>query len=155
MLDVSVRLEILNLLDRLKREDDLAVLYITHDLATARHFSKDILVMYRGRIVERGPADDVILRPKHPYTQLLAAAAPNPSRRRPGAGRTVEPVSVPDPVTGPVLTTAPVIGHGAKTDPGCRFRDRCQFRMDVCEQAPPVFEIGNQQAACWLYRAAP
>jgi peptide/nickel transport system ATP-binding protein len=82
MLDVSVRLEILNLLDRLKREDDLAVLYITHDLATARHFSRDILVMYRGRIVERGKVDDVILTPQHEYTQRLAAAAPNPRRRK-------------------------------------------------------------------------
>jgi len=56
------------------------VLYITHDLATARHFSDEILVMYRGRIVERGPADDVILRPQHPYTRLLALAAPDPER---------------------------------------------------------------------------
>ena len=77
MLDVSIRLD---LLARLQREDDLAVLYITHDLATARHFSDEILVMYRGRIVERGPSDDVILRPRHPYTRLLALAAPDPER---------------------------------------------------------------------------
>ena len=80
MLDVSIRLDVLNLLARLQREDNLAVLYITHDLATARHFSDEILVMYRGRIVERGPADDVILRPQHPYTRLLALAAPDPER---------------------------------------------------------------------------
>jgi ABC-type glutathione transport system ATPase component len=81
MLDVSIRLGVLNLLAQLQREDDLGVLYITHDLATARHFSDEILVMYRGRIVERGPADDVILRPRHEYTKLLAAAAPNPEER--------------------------------------------------------------------------
>ncbi|WP_086709290.1 ABC transporter ATP-binding protein [Streptomyces antimycoticus] len=81
MLDVSSRLGVLNLLARLQREDDLAVLYITHDLATARHFSDNILVMNRGRIVERGPADDVILTPQHPYTKTLAAAAPNPDLR--------------------------------------------------------------------------
>ncbi|RKN10504.1 ABC transporter ATP-binding protein [Streptomyces radicis] len=81
MLDVSIRLGVLNLLARLQREDDLAVLYITHDLATARHFSDDILVMYRGHVVERGPADDVILHPRHSYTKLLAAAAPNPDER--------------------------------------------------------------------------
>ncbi|MEV6850065.1 ATP-binding cassette domain-containing protein [Actinoplanes sp. NPDC051411] len=81
MLDVSIRLGVLNLLALLQREDDLGVLYITHDLATARHFSDEILVMYRGRIVERGPADDVILRPQHEYTKLLAAAAPNPEER--------------------------------------------------------------------------
>jgi peptide/nickel transport system ATP-binding protein len=82
MLDVSIRLEILNLLDRLKRERDLALLYVTHDLATARYFSSEIMVMYRGEIVESGPADDIILRPSHPYTQLLAAAAPHPGASR-------------------------------------------------------------------------
>jgi ABC-type oligopeptide transport system ATPase subunit len=81
MLDVSIRLGILTLLARLQQEENLALLYITHDLATARHFSDEILVMYRGRVVERGPADDVILRPRHPYTRLLAAAAPNPDAR--------------------------------------------------------------------------
>ncbi|MEV6343588.1 ATP-binding cassette domain-containing protein [Actinoplanes sp. NPDC051851] len=81
MLDVSIRLGVLNLLATLQREEDLGVLYITHDLATARHFSDEILVMYRGSIVERGPADDVILTPQHPYTKTLAEAAPNPERR--------------------------------------------------------------------------
>ena len=80
MLDVSIRLEVLNLMARLQREDNLAVLYITHDLATARHFSDEILVMYRGRVIERGPADDVILNPQHAYTQLLALAAPDPEK---------------------------------------------------------------------------
>src|SRR6202000_496468 len=82
MLDVSIRLEILNLLDRLKRERNLALLYVTHDLATARHFSSQIMVMYRGEIVEHGPSDEVILRPSPPYTQLLASAAPNPATSR-------------------------------------------------------------------------
>jgi ABC-type oligopeptide transport system ATPase subunit len=81
MLDVSIRLGVLNLLAALQREENLGVLYITHDLATARHFSDDILVMYQGRIVERGPADEVILHPQHPYTRTLAEAAPNPERR--------------------------------------------------------------------------
>jgi ABC-type oligopeptide transport system ATPase subunit len=81
MLDVSIRLGVLNLLASLQREENLGVLYITHDLATARHFSDEILVMYQGEIVERGPADDVILNPKHAYTKLLAEAAPNPEKR--------------------------------------------------------------------------
>ncbi|MEU3493681.1 ATP-binding cassette domain-containing protein [Kitasatospora cineracea] len=89
MLDVSSRLGVLNLLARLQQEDRLAVLYITHDLATARHFSDDILVMNRGRIVERGPADAVILDPQHPYTRTLAAAAPDPEQR--GRLRSAEP----------------------------------------------------------------
>jgi ABC-type oligopeptide transport system ATPase subunit len=92
MLDVSIRLEVLNLMARLQREDNLAVLYITHDLATARHFSDEILVMYRGRIVERGPADEVILNPQHPYTQLLAMAAPDPER----AGKIMSSDVAPD-----------------------------------------------------------
>ena len=80
MLDVSIRLGVLNLIGRLQREDNLAVLYITHDLATARHFSDEVLVLYKGRVVERGPADAVILDPHHDYTRLLAAAAPDPER---------------------------------------------------------------------------
>ena len=78
MLDVSIRLGVLNLLADLQREHGLGVLYITHDLATARHFSDEILVLNQGRVVERGPADDVILRPQNPYTQELRAASPDP-----------------------------------------------------------------------------
>lgn len=81
MLDVSIRLGVLNLLADLQRENGLGVLYITHDLATARHFSDEILVMYRGDIVERGPSDRVILQPEHDYTRKLLAAAPDPENR--------------------------------------------------------------------------
>lgn len=80
MLDVSIRLGVLNLLADLQREEGLGVLYITHDLATARHFSDEIMVLNQGRIVEHGPADDVILRPQDPYTQELRAASPDPER---------------------------------------------------------------------------
>jgi ABC-type oligopeptide transport system ATPase subunit len=78
MLDVSIRLGVLNLLADLQREENLGVLYITHDLATARHFSDEIMVLYKGDVVERGPADDVILHPQHEYTRTLLAAAPEP-----------------------------------------------------------------------------
>ncbi len=81
MLDVSIRLSVLNLLARLQREENLGVLYITHDLATARHFSDEILVMFRGKVVERGPSDEVILNPQHDYTKLLLSAAPNPANQ--------------------------------------------------------------------------
>lgn len=80
MLDVSIRLGVLNLLADLQREERLAVLYITHDLATARHFSDEILVMYHGDIVERGPSDRVILDPQHEYTRTLLDAAADPDR---------------------------------------------------------------------------
>src|SRR5213595_215280 len=78
MLDVSIRLDVLNLLLRLKDEERLALLFITHDIASARYFAEDTLVMYAGQMVEGGPSDEVIQRPKHPYTQLLISAAPNP-----------------------------------------------------------------------------
>ncbi|WP_337007369.1 MULTISPECIES: ABC transporter ATP-binding protein [unclassified Microbacterium] len=78
MLDVSIRLGVLNLLADLQREENLGVLYITHDLATARHFSDEIMVLYKGDVVERGPADDVILNPQHDYTKTLLGAAPEP-----------------------------------------------------------------------------
>jgi peptide/nickel transport system ATP-binding protein len=80
MLDVSIRLGVLNLLADLQRESDLGVLYITHDLATARHFSDEIMVLNRGRVVEHGPADDVILRPQNDYTRQLRDASPDPER---------------------------------------------------------------------------
>jgi peptide/nickel transport system ATP-binding protein len=78
MLDVSIRLGVLNLLAELQRESNLGVLYITHDLATARHFSDEIMVLNKGVVVERGPADEVILNPQHPYTRQLRDASPNP-----------------------------------------------------------------------------
>jgi peptide/nickel transport system ATP-binding protein len=80
MLDVSIRLGVLNLLADLQREEGLGVLYITHDLATARHFSDEIIVLNQGRIVEQGSADDVILRPQDPYTKELRAASPDPEK---------------------------------------------------------------------------
>jgi peptide/nickel transport system ATP-binding protein len=100
MLDVSIRLEMLSLLDDLRRRFQLALLYITHDIASARYFADEILVMYAGQIVERGPAEELTQQPAHPYTQLLVASAPDPDNlgtagrgwaqagggRRPGAG---------------------------------------------------------------------
>ncbi|OIH92880.1 MULTISPECIES: ABC transporter ATP-binding protein [unclassified Curtobacterium] len=80
MLDVSIRLGVLSLLAELQREEGLGVLYITHDLATARHFSDEIMVLNQGRVVESGPADDVILRPQDPYTRELRSASPDPEK---------------------------------------------------------------------------
>jgi ABC-type glutathione transport system ATPase component len=80
MLDVSIRLGVLRLLSDLQREEGLGVLYITHDLATARHFSDEIMVLNQGKVVESGPADDVILNPTNPYTRELRAASPDPEK---------------------------------------------------------------------------
>lgn len=81
MLDVSVRLGILNLLNDMKRQLRLAVLYITHDIATARYVAEDIMVMYAGHIVEWGETESVLRNPQHPYTRLLLSAVPDPDRR--------------------------------------------------------------------------
>ncbi|AOS62580.1 ABC transporter ATP-binding protein [Actinoalloteichus hymeniacidonis] len=157
MLDVSIRLEILNLIDRLKEEDDLAVLYITHDLATARHFSRRILVMYRGELVESGESDEVILRPRHPYTRLLASAAPDP-RRRLGT----DPVSSGLSSGGPESPVTPSVDASKRSTSGategdasggCRFRQRCPSAMAMCAQRPPILPVGDGHTArCWLYR---
>ncbi|GAA3435063.1 ABC transporter ATP-binding protein [Kutzneria kofuensis] len=139
MLDVSIRLGVLSLLARLQREEQLAVLYITHDLATARHFSDDVIVMYRGRIVERGPADEVILRPRHPYTRLLAASAPNPDARTTDGRRREDPAA-----------TRPPDGAGGGAGPGCGFRDRCPLATATCAQTPPDEPVGpGHLVKCW------
>jgi peptide/nickel transport system ATP-binding protein len=151
MLDVSVRLEILNLIDRLKSEDNLAVLYITHDLATARHFSTEILVMYRGAVVERGASDQVILDPAHPYTSLLASAAPDPLGRRellpPQAAGGAEATEAAEAARQPT-GAAPA---------GCRFAPRCPYAAAICADDPPAFGVradghaGPHLASCWLH----
>jgi peptide/nickel transport system ATP-binding protein len=145
MLDVSIRLEILNLLDALKRERNLAMLYVTHDLATARHFSTEIMVMYRGEIVERGPSDEVILSPAHPYTQLLAAAAPNPTapRAEQAAARRARQT---------VRAARTAERRETAVDQGCRFRARCPHAMEVCRTRPPDLQVtSGHLARCWLY----
>jgi ABC-type glutathione transport system ATPase component len=80
VLDVSLRMGVLSLLSDIQAQDGLGVLYITHDLATARYFSDEIIVLNQGRVVEHGPADEVILRPRHPYTRELREASPDPER---------------------------------------------------------------------------
>src|SRR5206468_12059592 len=81
MLDVSIRIRILNLMLRLKEERRIAFLYVTHDLASARYVADEIMVMYAGQIVERGPMEQVLSDPLHPYTKLLLAAVPDPAKR--------------------------------------------------------------------------
>jgi peptide/nickel transport system ATP-binding protein len=136
MLDVSIRLGILNLLGDLRDTEGLALLYVTHDIASARYFADTILVMYAGRVVEAGPSLAVTDSPAHPYTQLLLSSAPDPER-------------VGDlPVT--------VASSGApnldSSDVGCPFRARCPFVMAICEQRPPDVTVGSgHTAACWLH----
>jgi peptide/nickel transport system ATP-binding protein len=85
MLDVSIRRSVLDLMRRLKDERGLSFLYITHDIATGSYFAEEIAVMFAGQIVERGPSETIIRDPRHPYTQLLLSALPNPGKRMGGS----------------------------------------------------------------------
>ncbi len=143
MLDVSIRLDVLNLLLRLKEEDRLALLYITHDIASARYFADETLVMYAGQMVEGGPSEEVIQEPKHPYTQLLLLSAPDPEK----AGE-------PGRSSSPLLATRGEPPSLINPPSGCRFHPRCPFAMPVCrEQVPPRKEWSNGHwTQCFLYQ---
>jgi peptide/nickel transport system ATP-binding protein len=145
MLDVSIRLEVLDVIDHLRERFELAVLYITHDIASARYFAGETLVMYAGEIVERGPSEDLSQSPAHPYTQLLLAAAPDPDRL--GA-----------PIDERLAGSARQAGSTPTTTVGCRFSSRCPLADDHCRaQSPPLQAIDEHRAAaCWrLDLAAP
>lgn len=141
MLDVSIRLDVLNLLLRLKDEEHLAFLFITHDIASARYFAEDTLVMYAGQMVEGGPTDEVIQRPRHPYTQLLISAAPDPDRLG-THGQKAPPLPAKGEI--PSLINPPS---------GCRFHPRCPHVMEVCRQRFPgrTDFAGGHWTHCFLY----
>jgi peptide/nickel transport system ATP-binding protein len=136
MLDVSIRLGVLNLLADLRAKENLAILYITHDIASARYLADTIVVMYAGQLVEAAPSAELTDHPAHPYTQLLLSAAPDPDRAQPPnlAGRGAPPSLLAPPS-------------------GCRFHPRCPFAMDVCtRKAPPSIAMSADHiAACWLH----
>jgi peptide/nickel transport system ATP-binding protein len=136
MLDVSIRLGLLNLLGGLRDTDGLTILYITHDIASARYLADVIAVMYAGQLVESGPAGSVTDEPAHPYTQLLLSAAPDPGR----AGR-------------PDLRGSGSVPSLLAPPSGCRFHPRCPHAMKVCaESAPPATEVApGHLSACWLH----
>lgn len=140
MLDVSVRAGVLNLLQDLRRESGMAIVLVTHDLATAGHFADRIAVMYLGRIVEEGPAKAVLDDPRHPYTKALLSVAPKRdprARSRPQvlSGETPNPMNVPA---------------------GCRFHPRCPVAEARCQSTDPALEPprgmppAGHRAACLL-----
>jgi peptide/nickel transport system ATP-binding protein len=135
MLDVSIRIGILNLMTRLKQEHDIAFLFVTHDLASARYIADDVLVMYAGQIVESGPIEEVLAAPLHPYTRLLLAAVPDPAKRL-QADHIEERKGL----------------AGAAVDPadGCRFVSRCPLAIDVCSRVTPALVEArpHQSARC-------
>jgi len=134
MLDVSIRIGVLNLMSELREREGVSFLYITHDVASARYIADRVLVLYAGHLVEEGPAEDVIQRPEHPYTQLLLAAVPDP-RAELGLADTSdvgEPPRIVDP------------------GEGCRFRSRCPFAIARCETETPRLRKldGDRLVAC-------
>ena len=140
MLDVSVRASVLNLLDELRRERDMAVVLVTHDLSTAGHFADRIIVMYLGRIVEEGPAKEVLHNPQHPYTRALLSVVPKPDPRERSvpqtlSGETPNPIDIPS---------------------GCRFHPRCPMAEDGCKTNDPslhrpiAMAVEGHYVACLL-----
>ena len=149
MLDVSIRLEMLNLLDDLRTRLSLALLYITHDIASARYFADEVLVMYGGQVVERGPAEEVTQQPAHPYTQLLIASAPDPDN----LGSTLKSGNVVAGAAGGVKA-----GNVGPAAVGCPFSSRCPLADDKCRRDNPALQLlaPARAAACWrLDVAAP
>jgi peptide/nickel transport system ATP-binding protein len=141
MLDVSIRMGVLNLINSLKAERGIAFVYITHDLASARYVSDTIAVMYAGRLVEGGPGEEVLRSPAHPYTRLLLSAVPDP---RAGLRTGAEELPRGDL---PSLIDPP---------PGCLFAARCREARAACRSAQPArAELGGGHwAACHLYGGA-
>ncbi len=134
-LDVSIQAQILNLLAELVRTMDLSLIFIAHDLSVVKHISDRVAVMYLGRIVELGPAVDVIERPRHPYTRALVSAipAPDPDAER-ARQRIVLPGDPPSPLNPPA---------------GCAFHPRCPFAQEKCRAAvPPLERIADRDVAC-------
>jgi peptide/nickel transport system ATP-binding protein len=134
MLDVSIRIGLLNVMAQLRDEQGVSILYITHDIASARYVADRLIVMYAGHIAEQGPVEEVLANPRHPYTQLLLSAVPDPRADLNVSAQTDrgEPPRVIDPA------------------PGCRFRFRCPLAIDVCHtETPRLLPLApGHDAAC-------
>ncbi|HUT06246.1 MAG TPA: oligopeptide/dipeptide ABC transporter ATP-binding protein [Nitrosopumilaceae archaeon] len=135
MLDVSIRAEMLELMQDLQKKYEISFIYITHDLATAKYFGQRIGILYLGKIVEMGNIDDVLINPKHPYTQAL-----------------IDAVSEPDPEN---LTKEKKIrineSNGVNVYEGCRFRSRCPYVIDQCDCEPELKTTkGGHSLACYV-----
>ncbi|HTW00495.1 MAG TPA: ABC transporter ATP-binding protein [Streptosporangiaceae bacterium] len=139
MLDVSIRIGLLNLMAQLRDEQGVSILYITHDIASARYVADRLIIMYAARIAEQGPTEELLNNPKHPYTQLLLSAVPDPRAPLSVGAETDrgEPPRVIDP------------------QPGCRFRWRCPLAIDECQHVTPeLTELApDHDAACHVARS--
>ena len=134
MLDVSIRAEMLELMQDLQKRRGISFVYITHDLATARHFGDQIAILYRGMIVESGPIGDVLLHPRHPYTRALIDAISEPD---PDNVNRIKDVRIKDT-------------EAADVYQGCRFQDRCPYAVDKCSEDPVLESAGGRGVACFF-----
>ena len=140
MVDASLRANILETLRGLQRNHGVSIIYITHDLTTAYHIAKSIIVLYRGSVMEAGEVDAVIKTPQHPYTRLLVDSIPWPdiNRRWGETEIKAKEMELSDHVS------------------GCKFSSRCPFVMDKCKVIPPLFRLNQHQAAsCYLFEQNP
>jgi peptide/nickel transport system ATP-binding protein len=138
MLDVSIRIGLLNVMADLRDSQDVSILYITHDIASARYVADRLIVMYAGQMAEAGPVEEVLSRPRHPYTQLLLSAVPDPRA----------PLTVPEADQGePPRVIDP--------SPGCRFRWRCPLAVSECQTVTPQLRelLPGHAAACHVATA--
>lgn len=138
MLDPSVKVEILELFEKLRQKSGITFLHATHDLATSRYFSHRIAIMYSGEIVEEGPPGVVLGEPLHPYTNALIEAVSDPDPANRFEKRKIIPGEPPDLVSPP---------------DGCRFHPRCPKAFGDCKENNPYLEniTGNHKVACHLY----
>ena len=137
MLDASIRSEVLKLLLAMQKKYHTSFLYITHDIALARHMCDHVGVMYLGKIVEQGLPEEVVHKPLHPYTEALIAAVP-----------------VPDPTARRIsVTIKGEVPSAINPPPGCRFNTRCPHVMEICRQKePPLIEVSKDRyVACFLH----
>jgi len=134
MLDVSIRAEILGLMKNIQKKNNISFIYITHDLATARHFGQEIIILYLGKIMETGSINKVLLEPRHPYTQAL-----------------IDAISEPDPSN---LYKEKVIRINEPLNidfySGCRFRARCPYAIEKCENVPSLETHDGRNVACFV-----
>ena len=134
MLDVSIRAEILALMKQIQENNSISFIYITHDLVTAKYFGQKMIILYLGKIMEEGTINEILAKPKHPYTQALIDAIPEPD---PNNLHKERKIRINDPTNVDVYS-------------GCRFRARCPYVIEKCKDDPPLLEKNDRRFACFV-----